>query len=229
MKIEKLNENKIRITLSIEDLNERNIDLHSFMSNSIENQDIFFDMLDKADAEVGFNTDDCRIMIEALALKNGFFVLTITKFEHSKDFNPLNQKNVHKRASNFADSKKEISNDSSFTIKRKRPTFDPSKTIYSFESFDAFCNFCRFLNNTLNKEQIISFAKSADLYEYNSNYYLILSDIDTSSDKSQFICSSITEFAHFVNSSTLFERKVKEYGKLVVQKDAFNTCLEYFV
>ena len=40
------------------------------MSNSIESQSIFLDMLDKADREVGFNTDDCRIMIEALALKD---------------------------------------------------------------------------------------------------------------------------------------------------------------
>lgn len=70
MKIEKLNENKIRITLNMEDLNERDIDYHSFMSNSIESQEIFFDMLNTAEKEVGFRTDDCRIMIEALALRD---------------------------------------------------------------------------------------------------------------------------------------------------------------
>ena len=41
MKIEKLNENKIRVTLNLDDLIERNIDYHSFMSNSIESQSIF--------------------------------------------------------------------------------------------------------------------------------------------------------------------------------------------
>ncbi len=70
MKIEKLNENKIRVTLNIDDLAERDIDYHSFMSNSIESQSIFIDMLNKAEREVGFNTEDCRIMIEALALKD---------------------------------------------------------------------------------------------------------------------------------------------------------------
>jgi len=70
MKIEKLNENKIRVTLNIDDLAERDIDYHSFMSNSIESQSIFIDMLNKAEKEVGFNTEDCRIMIEALALKD---------------------------------------------------------------------------------------------------------------------------------------------------------------
>ena len=48
MKIEKLNENKIRVILNIDDLAERDIDYHSFMSNSIESQSIFLDMLQNA-------------------------------------------------------------------------------------------------------------------------------------------------------------------------------------
>ena len=45
MRFEKLNEDKIRITLNREDLIKKNIDFHVFMSNSIESQDLFFDML----------------------------------------------------------------------------------------------------------------------------------------------------------------------------------------
>lgn len=70
MQIEKLNENKIRITLNLDDLKENNIDLHSFMSNSIESQDLFYNMLDKAEKEVGFETKDYKLMIEALAVPN---------------------------------------------------------------------------------------------------------------------------------------------------------------
>lgn len=208
MKIEKLNDNKIRITLNIEDLNERNISLQSFMSNSIESQDIFMDMLDKADEEVGFNTDDCRIMIEALALKNGVFILTITKFDHEGEKPILKRKNVH--------------------IRRKSPSLNLDKTIYSFESFDAFCDFCSFLRNTIERKQILDFVKESDLYEYNSNYYLVLSRINVNSKSLKYICSSITEFAHFLNSSELFESKIKEYGKLIIQKSAILTCMEYF-
>lgn len=208
MKIEKLNENKIRITLNIDDLNERNISMQSFMSNSIESQDIFMDMLDKADEEVGFNTDDCRIMIEALALKNGVFVLTITKFEHDSEKSTLKRKNVH--------------------IKRKSPSINLEKTIYSFESFDAVCDFCTFLRDTLDEQQIIKFAKSSDLYEYNSNFYLILSNINVDSPDLKCICSSITEFAHFVNSSELFESKIKEYGRIISENNAILTCIKYF-
>ena len=208
MKIEKLNENKIRITLNIEDLNERNIDLHSFMSNSIESQDIFMDMLDKAYEEVGFNTDDCRIMIEAIALKNGIFVLTITKFEHNDDKLPFKRRNVNS--------------------KRKKTPLNLEKTIYSFATFDIFCDFCSFLKNTLDEAQILDFAKESTLYEYNSNYYLVLSKINPNSPGIKHICSSVVEFAEFVNSSELFESKIKEYGKLIIEKNALLTCMEYF-
>ncbi len=35
MRFEKLNEDKIRITLTVDDLSEKNIDLHTFMTDSI--------------------------------------------------------------------------------------------------------------------------------------------------------------------------------------------------
>lgn len=73
MQIEKLNENKIRITLNLDDLKENNIDLHSFMANSIESQDLFYNMLDRAEKEVGFETRDYKLMIEALAIPNRKF------------------------------------------------------------------------------------------------------------------------------------------------------------
>ena len=48
MRFEILNEDKIRITLSHDDLVKKDIDFHSFMSNSIESQALFFDMLDES-------------------------------------------------------------------------------------------------------------------------------------------------------------------------------------
>ncbi len=180
MKIEKLNEDKIRVTLNMEDLNERDIDCHTFMANSIESQGIFLDLLNKAEEEVGFHTEDCRIMIEAIALKNGTFVLTITKIKHDKD---------KEKTENVKPKK--------LHIKRKNHALDFAKNIYSFDSFDSFCDFCIFIKDTLNKRQINDIAKSFDLYEYNSTYYLVISDINISDKNLQYICSSLTEFARF--------------------------------
>lgn len=216
MKIEKLNENKIRIILNMEDLRERDIDYHSFMSNSIESQGIFLDMLDSAEKEVGFNTDDCRIMIEALALKDGRFILTITKFEHNEE-------------KSFHEDTKTLPKKKTLHIKRKRPVFASTKTIYSFESFDAFCDFCNFLEKSHYKEELASIANASDLYEYNSNYYLIFTGIDLDSKIIGFICPVITEFAHFVDNSELFEKKITEYGTPIIKDNAIKTTIEHFV
>ncbi|MBQ2916958.1 MAG: adaptor protein MecA [Clostridia bacterium] len=75
MQIEKITENKIRITLNIRDLQEKNIDLHSFMSNSIESQELFNEMLNKAEKEIGFETKDYKLIIEALAIPNRKFYI----------------------------------------------------------------------------------------------------------------------------------------------------------
>ncbi len=67
MKIEKLDENKIRITLNLNDLKEKNIDFHTFMANPIESQSLFLYMLEAAEKEVGFVTKNYQLSIEALA------------------------------------------------------------------------------------------------------------------------------------------------------------------
>ena len=213
MKIEKLDENKIRITLNIEDLRERNIDTHAFMSNSIETQSIFLDILSTAEREVGFKTDNCRIMIEALALKDGHFILIITKVAE-KNNTDTTQK---------APSKRKV-----LHIKRKTPTINTSKTIYRFDSFDSFCDFCTFLKRSSYSESIVELAKKTSLYEYNSSYYLILSNIHTQTDLIKFLSIAITEFAHFVNNPELFERKIIEYGKPIIATDAITITSKYF-
>lgn len=84
MKFEKLNEDKIRITLSSQDLVEKDIDFHSFMSNSIKSQDLFLDILEEAEKKVGFVTKDYKVRIEALAMNDGDFIFTVTRFSRKQ-------------------------------------------------------------------------------------------------------------------------------------------------
>ena len=208
MKIEKLNENKIRVILNIDDLAERDIDYHSFMSNSIESQSIFLDMLHKAEKEVGFVTEDYRLMIEALAMNDGNFILTVTRIESDKK-----EKLCYK--------KKKVN------IKRKISEIDTKKAIYCFNTFDEYCSFCNFLNNNILK-YMNDFADNMSLFEYNSKYYLVISNIHINTNLLKTFCSSITEFAHFVEGATLFENKLLEYGNLIMKDNAIDTCIKHF-
>ena len=90
MKFEKLSENKIKITLTSQDLKDKNIDFHSFMSNPLEKQDLFLDILEEAEEEIGFEFKDYPVRIEALAMANGEFIVTVTRVVPDS-------KNLHKK------------------------------------------------------------------------------------------------------------------------------------
>ncbi len=208
MKIEKLNEDKIRITLNMADLEAEHIDFHTFMSNPIESQDIFLNMLEKAEKEVGFITDDYRLMIEALAMNDGNFILTVTRMEFEKK-----EKVCYKR--------KKVN------IKRKSNNINSNIAIYRFETFDDLCEFCNFINNNV-LHNLNSFAKSISLYSYNENYYLVFSKFTLNPNLLKTFCSCITEFAHFVSDSSLFVNKLSEHGNLLIKDSAIDTCLKHF-
>ena len=79
MKIEKINDDKIKITFDYIDLQENNIDFHSFMANSTQTQALFLKILDQAEESLGFNTDQYKLEINTLALSNGIFILIVTR------------------------------------------------------------------------------------------------------------------------------------------------------
>ena len=122
LKIEKLNEDKLKITLSIDDLEERNITLHSFMYNSPESQDLFWELLQEAEKECGFNVDDSMIYVEASTSGSGNFTLLVTK---------TNEKAPIERISKPKKVTKE-----NFRLKRKSVPLKHELAIYSFNTFD---------------------------------------------------------------------------------------------
>lgn len=206
MKIEQLTDNKIRFIFNLKDLEENNIDYHSFMANSIETQDLFLNMLDKAEKEIGFSTKNYKLMLEAIATSEGNFILTVTRLSPEAD------KNFPKKV----------------LIKRKSNNPSKTLTIYKFDSFDCFCDFCTYLNTSPLKD-LISKLKNSKLYKYNENYYLSFYNINISLEKLKALHLLITEFASFSNNTDLFERKLLEYGKIIIKSNAINTCIKYFV
>lgn len=206
MRFEKLNDDKIRITLSYEDLAKKDIDFHTFMSNSIESQDLFFDMLEEAEKEIGFVTKDYLIRIEALAMACGDFVLTVTRSLPKKAKNDIRKK-VH--------------------IKRKKIDTNSSEFIYCFSSFDDFCSFAQFFYKSGFKATRL--ASSILLYEYKNAYYLFINGVNLEYPNLKNLFSCITEFASFVNYSDIFASKLAESGKLIMKHNAINLAVKYFV
>ncbi len=187
MKIEKINENKIRITFNHSYLQENNVDIHSFMSNSLESQSLFLNLLDEAEREIGFITDNYKLCIEALALSNGNFIITVTRIE------------------------KEVLKSSRVQVRRKNRQNAP-QLIYKFSSFDDFCNFENFLAISM-PNLVDKLSTSNALYKYEDYFFLILQNINQ--PYLSAISSAISEFAIAVPTSDLTLNKLKEYGSLL--------------
>ncbi len=85
MKIEKISENKIRCILTGEDLSSRNIRLSELAYGSDKSRKLFQDMMREAHYEVGFDSGNSPLMIEAIPTSSDSLTLIITKVEDPEE------------------------------------------------------------------------------------------------------------------------------------------------
>lgn len=78
MKIERLNERQIRCTLTHEDLARHGVRLSEFAYGTKKARALFQDMMEQASREVGFESDDYPLMIEAVPVNAECLVLIVT-------------------------------------------------------------------------------------------------------------------------------------------------------
>ena len=81
MKIEKVNENQIRCTLTREDLASRELKISELAYGTEKAKSLFRDMMQQANFEFGFEAEDIPLMIEAIPLNADCIILIITKVE----------------------------------------------------------------------------------------------------------------------------------------------------
>ena len=85
MKIEKVNENQIRCTLTREDLASRELKISELAYGTEKAKSLFRDMMQQANFEFGFEAEDIPLMIEAIPLNADCIVLIITKVEDPEE------------------------------------------------------------------------------------------------------------------------------------------------
>lgn len=85
MKIEKVNDNQIRCTLTKEDLANRQIRISELAYGSEKARSLFRDMIQQANYEFGFEVNDIPLMVEAIPASADTIVLVITKVEYPEE------------------------------------------------------------------------------------------------------------------------------------------------
>ena len=96
MKIEKMNENQIRCTLTREDLESRHMKVDELKYGSEKAQKLFREMMRFASFKFGFDTGDLPLMIEAVPVSDDKLILIVTKVPYPEELDA--------RFSSFSDS-----------------------------------------------------------------------------------------------------------------------------
>ena len=204
MKFEKINENKLKIVLSNNELPHSST-LDEFMTDSDSAKNSFIHLLDEAKDAVGFNSKDYKIKIDAKAMANGDYVFIITKL-------------VKLRRGNIVVTPRKVI---------KKYNSNSIYSIYQFNSFDDFCDCCSYLK-THKINYLNNLCKSCVLYEYGNYYYLSLKYINHNYKKLPMFYSTITEFSKYFSSKPMFIATLKEHGRIFINNNALLTCQKYF-
>lgn len=144
MRIEQIEINKIRVTLSCSELDEMNISLCTLNPDSPQLKCLIFKIMERVRHETKFNPYSGQIMIEALKTNNIGVTFFLTKLP----------------------SKKTAASGRRVRVKRAAAagrTGQPS--VFCFEDFEAFLAVCRHIAEP-------DTFSSCSLYEYKSSFYL---------------------------------------------------------
>ena len=186
MVIEKIRENKFKILLSLNDLENENIDLHSFMSSNLEKQEILKKILLKLNSDYNISLNFSTISINAFYISNKDFIIIIT-----------NTPDIYKSHSRVSVSR----------IKNKK---NIDLNIYKFTTFKELTDFYNYIKSISNQKY--NTLLNCPLYEYNNLYFLIMHQNGISDILYYSIDKYLSEFSFKVNKPNNFYIKLIECG-----------------
>ncbi len=208
MKIEKISDNIIRVTISLNDLEEKNIDFNAFNYNSPAAQEFFWDMMEQAEEQLGFSLSDSQLIIEPVPDANDGFVITITKVDEDGDFESI-QKYIKSRLKK-----------SDLRVKKKSRKVSAALFVYSFRSIDDVCSLAGKLTDLYEGE--------TTLYRYRDTYYLTLSRSGLAAANSRMFELVLNEYGTKITNVNFYEGYLNEYGEKVIEYNALEVLKQYF-
>lgn len=231
MKIEKINENQIRCTLTREDLELHQIRLSELAYGTEKAKKLFRDMMQQAQVQFGFEADNIPLMIEAIPVNMDSIILIITKVEDPEELDTRFSKFTPYKDRGQADSVQLDGADNIIDIFQKlceakaksaaqKTAAQPEEPaapapsvsiirLYSFSHLDDVIDASHGLNgfftgqNTLYKET------------HNGRYQLVLHQSDCTPEDFNKVCNILSEYGKGKAFTPAGEAYLKEHGELI--------------
>lgn len=207
MRIERINENKIKVLIDDVEAKERNITIKNICDNTPEVQQMFWQAIRLAKESVDFSIDGAKLFVETIPACESGIGMLITKVCSESELEEAVNNCSYKgrlRKSELKPMKREE------TIQRKY--------IYCFETFDSVCAAAGELNDRYKGVSV--------LYKLNEKFYMYLIPAEPISQCEAEIV--LSEFAVRQANGQYMHGRLNEYGTVMIENNAIEVLSEYF-
>ena len=234
MKIEKLNDNQIRCTLTHADLADRQLKLSELVCGTEKAKSLFQDMMQQAASEFGFEAEDMPLMIEAVPTSSDSIVLIITKVDDPEELDSkfsrfgstLNA--LENRRHNVLDKlegaeeildlinkvKEAVSEPAKAIEKEEADTSLPKIRLFSFANMDGVIQASHLLKNMYHGSNTLYKDSTDDVY------VLALSQSEHTANEFNKICNMLSEYGSSEKASSAILAFLEEHCEVIVPADA---------
>ncbi len=248
MKIERINENQIRCTLSREDLISRHIKLSELAYGSAKARELFRELMEQASYQCGFEAEDIPLMIEAIPLSSESIVLLVTKVESPdeldtrfsrfsededdyededmdanstpvKPFNEAAADDILNIFNSLLDKAKESMAASPEKAAAKGLPVDITK-MFVFDNIDDVIR----LSNVLGR----FYSGKNSLYKspFDDKYYLVVSKSDDTAETYNKVCNILSEYSDQQNYVIGTDQYMSEHYETMVKNNAVQSLAQ---
>ncbi len=237
MKIEKVNDNQIRCTLTREDLADRQIKLSELAYGSEKARSLFRDMIQQANYEFGFETNDIPLMVEAIPLSSESVILVITKVEYPEEldtrfskFSEVDEDFLSRDESEISQSTQGADDilDLFEKIRKKDSEKEKEDSVEVPHDLTKMFEFMN-LDSVLRAAHVVNgfYVGENDLYKdiQKKRFYLLLHKSDHTPAEFNKVCNMISEYAYQRNYSSSIAAYFGEHGKPIIKKNALQVLV----
>ncbi|MDD3339410.1 MAG: adaptor protein MecA [Lachnospiraceae bacterium] len=243
MKIEKINDNQIRCTLTSEDLASRQIRLTELAYGTEKAKNLFRDMMQQAQFEFGFDADNIPLMIEAIPVNPDSIVLIITKVEDPEEldtrfskFSPGNDaanepsEEVHlEGADDIIDIFHKIYEAKSKALAKKKSQDSPSEESVETVDEDVPVNLIRlyrfgYIDSIIDATIALNhyYTGSNTLYKESQtgDYLLVIHQSPHTPEEFNKVCNILSEYGQGQSYSSASEAYLQEHQEIILEGNA---------
>lgn len=207
MRIERVNENKIKILLDNDEAQARNITVKAITQNTPEVQQMFWQAIHMAKEYIDFSIEGAKLFVETIPSQEDGVGMLVTKVYNESELSRAVENCSYK--GKIRKSELSPENDS---VKRQR------KYIYKFENFESVCGAAAELSDKYRGHSV--------LYKMDEKFYLYLVPAD-----SLYLYDAdmiLSEFAQKQQNGQYLHGRLNEYGALMIEENAIGVLAQYF-